>query len=99
MPYPTVEMSRLLRRSLVDHASGVGLVLILDTGRRAVERLPGLGLLVLLDQGAEPTAAGESDISDAVALEVVLGADIGTLHRHGKPVQSEAATRAEEKTL
>lgn len=55
--------------------------------------------LLLLDEVTQPAAAGEGDIGQTVALEVVLGADVGALHGHGDPVEAEAAGTAEEEAL
>ncbi len=55
--------------------------------------------LVLLDERAEPAAARKSDVGEAGTLEVVLGADVGALHRHGHPVEPEAARSTEEEAL
>ena len=56
-------------------------------------------LLLLLDEVADAAAAGRRDIDEARALEVVPVADLGALHRHGNPVEAEAASTAEEKAL
>jgi hypothetical protein len=53
-------------------------------------------LLVLLDETAETAAARKSNISETAALEIVLVADIGTLHWHRNPVKPEAGGTAEE---
>ncbi len=63
------------------------------------ERLVMGGLLLLLDQIADTAAAGGGDVGDAVALEVVLLADIGALHGHGDPVKTEASRGTEEEAL
>ena len=87
------------RLGRVDHAAG-GLVGLLDTGGGpSGGGLAGLDLLVRLDKGAEDAAAGESNISDAVALEVVLGTSIGALNRHGHPVETAPARSTEEEAL
>jgi len=72
------------------------LVLLLD-GRTAL--LVRRHLLVLLDEIADAAAAGRGDIGEAAALEVVFGADLGALHRHGDPVETDAPGTAEEKAL
>ena len=87
------------RLGWVDHAAG-GLVGLLDTGGGpGAGGLAGLDLLVRLDEGAEDAAAGESDIGDAVALEVVLGTSVGALNRHGHPVEAAPTGGAEEEAL
>lgn len=58
-----------------------------------------LGLFVLLDQAAAVAAARGEEIREAVALEVVLLANVHSLHGHGDPVQTEAAGTAEEEAL
>lgn len=50
-----------------------------------------LGLLLLLDQIAQHAAARGGDVGGAVAAEVVLVAQVGSLHGHGDPVQAKAA--------
>jgi len=47
-----------------------------------------LDLLLLLDKRAAAAAARHQQICDAVALEVVLAADVGALHDHGNPVEA-----------
>jgi hypothetical protein len=61
--------------------------------------LVGRHLLVLLDEIADAAAAGRGDVGEAAALEVVLGADLGALHRHRDPVETDAPGTAEEKAL
>lgn len=56
-------------------------------------------LLLLLDEIAKSAAARQRDIGQAAALEVVLLADVGTLHRHGDPPETDTARTAEEKAL
>jgi hypothetical protein len=53
--------------------------------------LPELSLLILLDSRAAPTAAGEGEIGQACTLKMVFLADVGTLHEHRNPVETEAA--------
>jgi hypothetical protein len=58
--------------------------------RRSQLLLAQLSLLVLLDEIAEGAAARDGDVGDAAALEVVLAADLGALHRLGDPVETDA---------
>lgn len=57
------------------------------------------GFLVLLDERAASTAARGEQISDAVALEVVLLADVGTLEHHRNEVKPEAGEAGEHEAL
>jgi len=79
----------------IHHATSVGLVLL----RVAVpqERFAVLCLLLKLNQVAASAAEGLGNILNAVALEVVLFADRGTLHAGKDPVKTTAARAAEEK--
>ena len=80
---------------VICHAT-LGLVLLCDSRAALLMRR---NFLVLLDQVAETAAAGRGDVDEAAALEVVTGADFGTLHRHGNPVETDAASTADEKAL
>lgn len=82
------------------------LLAVLHAARRVVLLLDGSAallvrgnLLVLLDEIADAAAAGSCDVDEAAALQVVLGANLGALHGHGNPVQTEAAAAAEEEAL
>jgi len=55
--------------------------------------------LLLLNQAAQPAAAGQGDIGQTAALEVVLCADVGALQGHGDPVEADAGRAAEEEAL
>lgn len=72
------------------------LILLLDSPALP---LPIRHLLVLLDDIAARAAARLEDIRAAVALEVVLVADIGALHGGGDGRQAQHAGAAEEKAL
>jgi len=87
--------SRAINRSLswIDHAAG-GLIRLLNSA--GGQGLVGLGLLIRLDKRAENAAARESDVSDTVAFEVVLGAGVGALHRHRHPMETAETRGAEE---
>jgi hypothetical protein len=61
--------------------------------------LPELNLLFLLNQGTASTAARRQEISDEVALKVVFATDIGALHEHGDPVETETAWSPEAQAL
>jgi hypothetical protein len=56
-------------------------------------------LLLLLDEGAAAAAARKSDVGQATALEVVLAADLGTLHGEGDAGKANAGGSAEEQAL
>jgi len=79
----------------VNHAPGVGLVLI----RVAVpqERFAVFCLLLKLDQVAASAAEGLGKVLDAVTVEVVLFADRGTLHAAKDPMKTTAGRATEEK--
>jgi len=81
----------------VSHAL-LGLVLLLHTTLGKEGLLVG-SLLILLDEGAAATAAGDEDIADAVAFEVVLGANVGALHGEGNEGETDARGADEEKAL
>lgn len=84
----------------VGHAPSRSLVLLLNTGGRGAAVLHAIGdFLLLLNEIAQSAAARQGDVRQARALEVVLLADVGALHRHGDEVQTEAAGTAEEKAL
>lgn len=92
---PTITPSRrvhplksdnLLLLSRVDHTTGI---LIRHLASLLVQT-PIRGLLLLLNQIAKTAAAGGRDISQAAALKVVLGPDIGTLHGQRHPVEADA---------
>lgn len=72
------------------------LILLLN---RPMLPLPIRHLLILLYNIAAPAATRLEDIRAAVALEVVLVADIGALHRDGDGRQTQHAGAAEEKAL
>lgn len=56
-------------------------------------------LLLLLHQIAQSAAAGSRNIRQAVALEVVLGSQVGALHRERDPVAADAAGGADQQAL
>lgn len=90
----------LLRHHLVLWSIAHSLaVLVLLTSALAELLLTESSLLILLDDGTASAAAGKGEIGQACALEVVLLADIGTLHEHGNPVETEAAGGGEQETL
>jgi len=62
-----------------------------------VSLLAVLRFLLLLNQVAKSAAAGSGDIGDAGTLEVVLAADICTLHGFWDPVKTKAHGGKEEK--
>lgn len=57
------------------------------------------GLLVLLHEVAAAAAARRRDVDDAVALQVVLLADVVALEGREQEGQAEACGAAEEKAL
>jgi hypothetical protein len=71
----------------------------LDVLLARVSLLAVLRFLLLLNQVAESAAAGSGDIGDAGTLEVVLAADICTLHGFWDPVKTKAHGGKEEKAL
>jgi hypothetical protein len=74
-------------------------LVIADVLLSAQKLLVVLRLLLLLDQVAESAAAGGSNVGDAGTLEVVLVADIHTLHGLWDPVKTEAHGGKEEQAL
>jgi hypothetical protein len=88
------DLDSLLRATI---AHGVaGLRVLLSTGEFL---LTGFGFLVLLNEIAECAAASAEDVGDAVSLEVVLAANVGTLHGLGDPVETDAGRGKEEEAL
>lgn len=61
--------------------------------------LPELNLLLLLNEGTATAAARCQEIGDEVALEVVLVTDIGALHEHGDPVETDTHRSPEAQAL
>jgi len=82
---------------LTSLGSIIGHLLIADILLAAQLFLLVLGFLFLLDQVAESTAAGGGNVGDAGSLEVVLVADVHSLHGFWHPVETEAHGGKEEK--
>jgi len=81
----------LLLRGTIVHGGGLGVLL----GTLEL-LLAELRFLLLLGQIAESAAAGEEDVSDTIALEVVFSANVGALHGLGDPVETDAGRGEEE---
>lgn len=71
----------------------------MDTGVVLQEAFAMFSLLVALDERAEVATARERNVDEAAALEVVLFANVLSLHCHGDPVHAEAARAAVEEAL
>jgi hypothetical protein len=79
----------------IDH--GVATLGVLGSTEKLL--LAVIALLLLLGQVAENAAPGLGQVGDAISLEVVLAADIGTLHGLWDAVETNASGSKEEKAL
>jgi len=59
--------------------------------------LTGGRLLLLLNKIAKRAAAGNGDVLEAAALEVIFAPDVGALERFRNPVETEASRGREKK--
>jgi hypothetical protein len=76
------------------------LVLVLcSTGALSNLLLTVSSFFVELDKGAETAAAGECEIGQARTLEVILLADVGTLHPERDEGETDAGRGDDEKAL
>ena len=53
----------------------------------------------MLDEGTAATAARGQEIGDEIALEVVFLTDVGTLHEHRNPVETDTHRGPEPQAL
>lgn len=82
----------------VGHLGSLGLILLLDA--RGLQKLLTVSsLLVLLDETAATAAERRRQVTETAALEVVLFAEVGSLHGNGDPVQTAAHGTTEEEAL
>jgi hypothetical protein len=94
-----IHFRKILRLLVVVHSFLVRVLSIGDGAALEKLLLTESSFLVLLAEGAETAAAGDGEIRQAGALEVVLLADFGALHPEGDDAAAEATGGGNEEAL